>query len=283
MTASALAAAMALLPDDPDLVYVAYDDQLTDDQIAEALAGETGPGWARFCDWHTEAQQHGALEEIRQLPDEIRGDLSMDEEQQLIDELIERDVSTAWDDLAAKSRDRLFVYQVGERDANADEVDVERCWTPSKHDEVAEAQVAKLREILGGRGLDMDLPVNVQAVESIVAENLYHGGVVAVLWYGSPGPWIDLVGGEPFDDPDVGVADRPGTTITFTAPQVLVWNGWGGAGWFEQFAGDITIPWDPERLHLCQPGGQWDVDACFGLYLPAVAAQPTITKPEEAP
>ena len=282
MTASALAAAMALLPDDPDLVYVAYDDQLTDDQIAEALAGETGPGWARFCDWHTEAQQHGALEEIRQLPDEIRGDLSMDEEQQLIDELLERDVSTAWDDLAAKSRDRLFVYQVGERDANADEVDVERCWTPSQHDEVAEAQVAKLREILGGRGLDMDLPVNVQAVETIVAENLYHGGVVTVLWYGSPAPWIDLVGGEPYDDPTVGVLERPDTTITFTAPQVLVWNGWGGAGWFEQFEGELTVPWEPERLHLCQRGGQWDVDGCFGLYLPAVAATPTITKPEES-
>ena len=281
MTATALAAALALLPAETDLVCVAYDDQLTDDQIEEALAGETGPGWERFCSWHDEAQEEGALYEIRQLPDDVRGNLSMDEEQELIDALRERDRSTAWDDLARRSRDRLFAYQVGDRDANADEVDVERCWSPSEHDEVTQAQTAKLRQVLALRGIDVTLPANAAAIDSLVAENLYHGGVVAVLWYGSVAPWLDLVGGEPYDDPEVGVLERPETTVTFTAPYVLVWNGWGGAGHFERFEGELTVPWEPERLHLCGPG-QWDVDSCFGLVLGAFAATPTITKPEEA-
>lgn len=279
----AAAAALALLPETTHLVEVDYDDQLTDDQIAEALAGEHGPGTEAFDDWWSEARREGARYELGQLPDEVRDALSSDDEDLVIEAIEERDRSNAYEDLAGRSRDRLFAYKIGDPDANADEVDVDRCWHPRDEEDVAEAQRAKLRAILGPLGIDVDLPANAEAVASIVAENVYHGGVVAVLWYGPPGPWIDLVGGEPYEEPTEGVLERPGTTITFTDPQVLVWNGWGGAGYFEQLTGELTIPWDPERLNLCQSGGQWDVDACFGLYLPAVAAQPTITKPEEAP
>lgn len=260
------------------LVNVEHDDGVSDEQLGQLFSGDVTEAVESIDEWIDEAQSDGiayALNEVlsQELRDAIEQHELEDEARDLVTEL---DTGNPFDELLARTGNKLLVYKLGDSDANADEPDLIQAHGSNDEaylERMEGEQRTKLTAVLANVGADVTLPSNQAAIETIINENLYHGGVIYALWYGPVTELAKLICDRHFENEG---HDLP-RTITFNNVQVLVWNGWAGAGFCEVIEGEITLDWDPGRLRLDGYGtGSWAVDSCFGFHLPAIANDPTI-------
>jgi hypothetical protein len=231
--------ALAALPERVELVYVAYDDSLTDKQIQHAFDGKAPFEDAEYEEWESDLRYANAVVVIEEhvnaddlaLLRESAGDIGL----ALFDELRfaveERDTSTPFEDLARQTGHKWMRYSVG--------VESSSDWTSD--DEQIAADVAAIAEALG---ID---PVEHRALlDELVREG--GTGVVHVLWYGAVDELIEPCSHFGAD------GQPPERRITWENPHLLILDSLNGAGHMVDFPGTVTLPFKPGRLKLDASG-----------------------------
>ena len=207
--------AIASLPEKTYVYHIDRGDELSAEQIAWILADDMEALWESFWEWEAE-QQDGAVDYY--LSDT---DLSSDEREALWadlhvlqdfrDEVIERDASTWFDDLIRNTPAVMIRYDTG-HSVTPDS------W--SMNDDEIRDEMHAIAETLG-----IDYDANVDALRSLVIEASY-GGELVILHRSDLADVMKVTGGG---------------TVTFTDPQVLVYDGLNGSGAMEQVKGTVTL------------------------------------------
>ena len=198
-----------------ELIYISYDDQLMDEQVDEYI--ETG-----YVDsiheggWYGEAEWRGIDSVIEDLIREFditdefgnridRHDIDVDLDDELVDEIRERDVSNPAMDLVRNTPDILIRVDLNAEIAPQDnEVDYTNLC------------------------IEAGIPAtvsNVRTLESIHAEQWWYGGELVVLVQASLEDARNLM-------VNGGVID---------SPSVWIYDGWKGAAWGDHISGSILV------------------------------------------
>ena len=206
-----------------DLVYVDYRDQLSDEQLIDLFTGDVEKAMESVAEFIDDAQYHGCNWWLNEgFSVELRERIeAAGIEDEVRDVLCDLDRSTPFDDLVSRTGRELFLYPIGVDDSDWDDYDLERAWSPADADEKEAAQTTKMRQILDLRGLDMTLDKNRESLDEVIANNVYHGGNLYVIWYGNVADMVKhVLAADQLDDD----APTPLAEITFTDPWILAFN-----------------------------------------------------------
>lgn len=226
-----LGKAIAGLDRSYELVYVDYRDQLDDDQIRNALAGNYEQVDHSIWEFADEARRESSWQVAENLvSDDVLSEEELevlrcsdgDQMSELLIAIEERDSSDPMADLLRHTGSHLLRFKL-DYELAPDSWN----WT---EDETEEA----MREIAEETGLDYE--ANRGALSSLVA-NATYGGQLYVLWTGDvqeiAEPVLQMAYG---NDPDGSY------TITWRDPTLLVLDRMNGSGMDAAITGEITRP-----------------------------------------
>ncbi|WIB65318.1 hypothetical protein [Curtobacterium sp. MCBD17_040] len=245
-TASALAETIRTLDprEIPDLVYVAYDDKLTDEQIDAYLSGDFDALTDSTDEWVSDQQYEAATEFLRSFLDD-RGadwdDLSDDDHDELRQAVYDRDRSDPIRHLLRNTHDQLLRAPLrSPADLIVPDADGEwpdgidaRFYNDTHWDAIRERRVAALQEALASHNVTVTAEVR-QALEELVVEGPadWHDGVsLDVIWYG--------------DVAEAGLAgadrgEAAGRTLSFENAEVVLIDRVNGSGYSARIPGTLT-------------------------------------------
>lgn len=235
----------AALDEHYTLVWAAYDDQFSEEQLAEMFTEGTDP--ESFMDWYSDAARDAAQEVIHALVPDPHEWVEFHHSEQ-IDELRitieERDNSEVFDQLLRNTGSVLLRYAVTEDEEFDLEPDSWR-WDEAE----VNAAARKLGDLLPG----VDFTFLPELRELV--QNATYGGTLYVLWYGD----VDEVVKASFDD-------ATPRTITWTDPSVVCLDRYNGSGHDVQLKGlTLTLPWSRERITPDSQGFGYGWDQVCGL------------------
>lgn len=207
---------LTLIPENPTLHHIAYDDQLSDDQVDAVISGGDVYADTDFEDWYHEARWYGAAIYIDEAMDDLRANhdgedmladyIDMSEDQlreELYYELCEWDESDTARELAKNTRAvTVEVTLLGEGDADQRSVE----------------------DTLKALGFP-DTPGNREAMEDLVNNAPTALGMVQAVF---TVPVVDLYDGNP---------DR---MFTVHQPYIEYGNLFTGGTWLERFP-DVSL------------------------------------------
>lgn len=208
-----------------DLVYVSYDDRLTDDQVSKLLEGDIEGVWDSTSEWESEAQHYSiqhlweeALSSFDQIERE-RLEESSEAYEAFQSECWERDESDWFDQLCRNTPGVMIRYYLTDKDG--DEVEIEGYTT----DLTVEEQAQTIAEAAG-----ISYDENKQTLHEIVV-NASYGGMLCVLHCSDITDVTEI---------DTGGRGHGGEVI-FTDPYLLVYDGLNGSGMDGQVTGTVRI------------------------------------------
>lgn len=247
---AAMARALDAIPEQVELVDIAYDDQLTDEQIQSAFKGTPPFEIADLDEWESDARHAGLWATLESYVDTedldlLRADQSrFDELQQAVEE---RDLSDPFGALARRTPHKWIRYTL--------DVEPVSVWA-SAEDEITEDMQTIAEEL----GIEWNQGNRVLLRELVT--NAGGGGRLHILWYGAVDELIDAAQQED--------ADGKPQTITWENPHLLVLSTAYGSGHMVSYEGTITLPFDRNRLKLdarnVGNGYSWSEDVTGGLY-----------------
>jgi hypothetical protein len=240
-----------------ELVYVAHDDKLTDEGIAEYLSDE--PDWDKVYDneWEFEQRYDSAVKLIEEAVEAVGfdyHDLNADDQDELRFFVEELDTSDPLKDLLRGTPDQLLRYTIAPCSEYI-----------SGHEEDAhDRKVALVREALAPTGLT----VTDKEAFDLVANgpwDLHEGVTLDLIWYG-------------------GVEDIPGaTSFTITDPNILLIDRWNGSGFECKAKGTATFQiTKEERVVLDRQTWGYGWEDIAGTHNPAYSADVVYHNSNEA-
>lgn len=223
--------AIDALPEKTDLIYVDYNDQLTEQQVRFHLAGDDESLWESLSNFESESTHQAVLSYLNEAlddPDEVEAVRDDDEAwERFRDECIDRDESDALRDLIRNTPAPMVKYDL-------DHVVEPNSWSMDD-DEITE----EMRGIAQAAGIDFE--GNRKALRSLVVEASY-GGSLHVLHRS------DLA--------DLHGAKR----AVFTDPFLLVHDTLNGSGDMEEVKGEVTVEIGEDTLRLDAGRMSWSDD-----------------------
>lgn len=249
------------------LIYVDYDDGLSDEQIARIFDGDVEGVESDVDEWAMEGTDHNVDEIIADLvPEEHHRDLleAGDEIDELRNAIQERDDSRgALMELLHTTGSKLMRYAL--------DYELE----PDSWNWDEEQIVEAMHGIADAAGIDFD--TNEKALRSLVVEASY-GGSLYVIWYGDPEDVVKGVLNTTWEN------DEAPTTIAWTDPHLVVLDGWNGSGYSDDVKGIVTKPFVPTNLRMDGnvKGHGYTWDQVAGLVYSAFSNEPTLTREESA-
>jgi hypothetical protein len=243
--------ALAALPEKCDLVYINYDDKLTDEQLRSLLAGNPLYEDNFFSQWESDCRYQSAVEIIEE--NVLSEDVLRLEGADMVDELRfaleERDESDPLRDLLGNTPQKWFRYYL-DVDLPAslfeDETDIN-----GYVDDVFNAVPIERTPVLETRIREM-------------IENASYGGGLYLYWHGDAEPLVSAAqrwnGWSDHQDPTP-------LTLTVVNADLLVLDRLNGSGadCDLPLGTTITVAYDPENLHLDSGNGSWSDWICGGL------------------
>lgn len=244
-----LAEIIARVPAEVDLVYVDYRDEWSDEQLQLMLNDDYDELWETTEEHESDSRWQGVkyvMDEVIESEEERDLLIEFNLEDELRDEIQERDSSNWYKDMHRNTPDKLLSVAVG-----YDVPDYTQCQT----DEEIEEHVAGMAEALG-----IELGANRSALAQILAEASY-GGELRVIWYGAVEPALSATG------------------ATFTDPCVVILDRWNGSGMDGRVTGTVTVKLEPGDIAVdSQMRYGWD--AIAGVVHSAYACDVTYVKAE---
>lgn len=245
------------------LVYVHYDDRLTDDQVDAVVrnAGWEDDAWESFFEWTSEAQCLSASEWIEQAVKDHREaayrehddedwltlDLTFDQEEWVREVLYDRDDSKPLDDLLSNTPAQPLRVPLGEM---------------PRHDD-GTVSAAGLAEMLGVTYSD--------AWQRVIDE------IMAEVWDGVQYLEVHLLA---YVDLDPEWLDLPeDALVTFTTPHLWITNPYAGNGFegaLEDAGVTLTVKRGDLRTDRDAPGYSWQSVA--GPHWPAYHSEIEVPK-----
>jgi len=254
--------ALTALPEKLDLVYVDYNDRLSDDQVKSLLAGDQESLWDSTSEWESEQQhyhmRHLLFEECGLDDDEAQAVFDDDEAwEEFRETCYERDQSDWLDQLVRNTPNVQIRYDLDHEVPDYTMVE----------DLAEEAQA-----IAEAAGIDYE--TNSIALRSLVA-NASYGGILCVLHNS------DLA-----DVLKVDNWGRPnGGKVIFTDPYLLVYDGLNGSGHDEQVCGTIEIEIKEDTMRHDAGRYSWSDDIAgvvHGAYQTHAEFIPSSEEPNDA-
>lgn len=223
--------ALDAIPKEVHLVYVGYDDKLSDQQIQAAFEGTLPYEIGDFDEWESEARYNGTWNEVEANVDGedldlLRGDQGRFDDLWLA--VQERDMSDPFGDLARQTPHKWMRYGI--------DVEVASIW--SSEPEEIEEDMANIAEALNIERT----PENLSLLRELVTEA--GGGRLNILWYGEV---AELIAAAQLCDEN---GEQEPQTITWEKPHLLIHDRYNGAGHMVDFPGTITLPFKRELLKL---------------------------------
>jgi hypothetical protein len=211
------------------LIYVAYDDQLRDEQIQKLFAGEEDD--IPDAEWESDARWNSVRAILDDLLDEdARTTLdqlgALDE---VCDAIHERDTSDSIGDLMRNTHPKLMRFRL----------DFETEGDPCRHSDEENDTAARA---LGGAA-EIDWETNADALRELVASACF-GGSLYVLWRGPVAPVYQAVCEARWKDP------APEIVVQWIDPELLVLDQLNGSGHAVTVKGTVRVTFDPDRLSL---------------------------------
>ena len=234
-----VSSAIDALPEKVTLGYVDYRDQLNDDQIRMVLDNDFEALYESVWEWEADMRRDAMF------------DLAIDFERDndCEDELRESE-DFEWFEEACYDRDDFDV--IGELTRNTPaqpmryclDYDVEPSEFSNEDDNIAVAQVIAAH-------LGIDYETNANMLRSLTVEASY-GGRLKVLHLTE---LSDLEGA---------------TSVTFTDPHILVYDGLNGSGSMEQVWGEVTVNLARDGAVALDKGRMSWTEDIAGIYTPAL-------------
>lgn len=233
----------AFMPEKTDLCYIAYDDQLSDEQIGMVLAGNGDGAYDDYLegaeDYHHDRAREefiGAFNEANEkgLTDIDWSELSQEEEDDFKNLMLERDRSDPIADLTQNTRPQLMRTRLS---TPGNDPALGEAWSGhalygSEETDATRALVQTRRNIVGAaltkHGIDVTTPENQDAIKSLVEEGPYN-------WH--EGVDLDVI--FQADVSDVAVHPDGPSKLSFANPHVLLIDRVNGSGYDAQFTGSI--------------------------------------------
>ncbi|WIE81195.1 hypothetical protein [Curtobacterium sp. MCSS17_016] len=265
----------------PDLTYVAYDDQLNEEQVQAYLAGDDDTLYDSTSDWISEQSHDSAETFLREFCQEHGADYDMDfdadEQMTLREAVYDKDTSDPVKQLIQNTPDQLMraplISDAGSL-LNPDEdghwpegVDPRFDYGGHSYEAIQVPRVRALEEALRSHGVTIT-PEVTTAVEEIVnngPSNWHEAVDLDVITYSD----IRDLQASPTD----GVSLAPGRKLTFTGAEVVLIDRMNGSGYSARIPGTLTTTITADRpAFLDSPrnsdrGYGWDDVA--GVYKPA--------------
>ena len=221
--------AIKALPEKVTLTYIDYRDSLDAEQLAKVLGGLEDEVMESFSENNRDSEDDSVsvlLEEA--LPSLDGNDLQQikdsDEYDRFREECYDRDDSTPLADLLKNCNRRMVRFYL---DGGKDELEM----APDSYrfdEDQCRSEKQKLATMTG-----LDLLVNDMAFSSLI-DNASYGGRVCVLAYVEVADLYKAVNHLLRDN-------EARVRMTFTDPDVLIYDGMNGSGHDEQVKGDITL------------------------------------------
>jgi hypothetical protein len=246
------------------LVYTAYDDGLTDEQIGWFLSGELGELEESLDDVFSDQRATSAREEAESQcsANGVEWDyLDEDQQQEILDHIYDRDDSDIAGQLIRTTRDKLMranLFSVSE--VIGDRGDL----YSGGGDDVLDARAAVLTDALTKRGIDVSTPEAQEVIRGLLTEGPYHwheGVDVDIIWYGDI---ADATAG-PFGHVDGATANA--RTLTFAKPHLLIMDRFSGQGWVDELPAKatVTVTQDKPAFLDNDKSKGWGWDATAGV------------------
>lgn len=222
----------------PELVYVQYDDNLTDEQLQHVM--DIGMDDESYADWEAEARWEGARYVMADMIEEDdRQWLTPDDLEEIEQALYEYDQSDAFTQLLRHTPARWVRILIGSVES-------------TEYDEGATGEV--MASICTDLNLDPS-PADLEAIDDVLANHETGGGLY--LYFRA--------------DMQAMIEDRFAhgnevRTITVEEPYVLIYDGFSGSGFHAQLASTVTMPYDPSAVTIDQGRGSYSDWVCGGLY-----------------
>lgn len=241
------------------LIYVSYNDELTDKQVDAIAHGDFETLWDDISDYESEARWQGTEYVLNELLDDVIHDW-------------EREDETNYSDLKDDFRMSDPWYEVKEAIEDRDESDFIRDLARNTSDVLMRVSVTDEDSAfpVGAEGpteedalAAVGLPVtekNIKVMGSILAEvNFEYSGAVASWVFAADVEWLYRL---PSD---------PETIIEITDPFLWLGNPWQGDGWVNEqpFEGTVRFKRGVLRTDRDAWGYGWD-QVVGGAYLPAL-------------
>lgn len=266
---AAYARALEAIPEKVELVFVQYDDGLTDEQIQKQLNGEAPWDDADLDEFQSDQSYEGAIAVIDEYVDAddievLKSDTDpIGKFDELRLEVQDRDQSDPFSDLLRRTSDRCFRYYIG--------VDSSVTWQ-SDEAEIQE-NVNAIAEAIGADPVEHFDTIRAMLVEG-------QDGPVYVYWYGDVEQLVKACNNYDGTVATDGHDAVKAQTITWTTPYLLVLNGLQGSGMDAAFPGTVTLPFNRENLKLDAKGigNGYSWDDVAGMVRSAYACEVTITE-----
>lgn len=259
------------LDDTYDLVYISYDDELTDNQLRSVLAGNPSEAEESIMEWADDCRWHALTEYVLpQILSSSERDSLMDDRdafEDLQEAIYERDTSCPFEDLLKNTSRNLMRYQVCHQTlGDLAGYDDEGYLSASAPDVIA--------DLLGlEKGGSMEAIKQMAEIETMVANadgecNLY------VIWYEEP---ADVAA------PIVAHAWRGEalpTRITWDTPHLVLLNTGCGSGMDCSLDGPLSLPFDAEAVCLDKEDCGYGWDQTAGVVASAYSSSTTFDSPD---
>lgn len=246
------------------LVYVAYDDRLTKDQVAALVRGDgfDDPAWEQYDEWVSEVRFQSVTEVREQVEREVRQRLyrEFDNGGPWLDEV---ELTPEQEDLIEETiRDKDDSDPLSRLISNTGSVAIRVPLGEVPRDEDGEVDVAALAAMLGRPGL-----IHEGTIRHILAEcyDLYLEAFL-VAYVRLDESWL-------FAEPE--------TPVTFETPYLWLGNPFAGNGWCDELPGlSLTVERSQLRTDDDAPGYSWQEVA--GPVWSAFASEVSVAQPANA-
>lgn len=239
-------AVIETLPEKLDLIYVHYDDKLTDEQVTLAVTGDIEGLWESLSEWESDAQffsvQECWKEALKEFDDDERERLEEDEEAFEIFQSTcwDRDESDWFDQLCSHTPGVMIRYYITDKDGDDYEI------PPAMFEEDPSVEDTA-KGIAEAAGISYD--ENKDTLHEIVV-NASYGGMLCVLHCSDISDVLKVdVGGRPH-----------GGEVVFTDPYLLVYDGMNGSGMDGQVTGTVRIKIEKESMRHDSGSYSWSDD-----------------------
>lgn len=234
----------SLIPENTDVYYISYDEQLSDEQIDLVLAGQDGSAYEDFLDnsdlFGDESTENVAREA---LADGFRNDrtdidwedLDTDEKDQLIDLVQERNTSDPIADLTRNTHPQLMRTSLStpSYDKRLGEAWSGDALYAREESETSRALVQRRRDIVADKlaehGVDTALPANREAIAELIDNGPYN-------WH--EGVSLDVIFHAKVNE--VSASQDGPSKLAFTDPYVVLIDRINGSGHDVKLQGTVS-------------------------------------------
>lgn len=234
-----------------DLIYVAYDDQLTEAQINDYLAGDFQAVEESVDDAfgeHRYMRLHELAEEACDKHDIDFSSLSDEDQERIQEAIAEKDSSDPVNDLARNTHAQLMraplaadIYQAFTEDEKS------TLAYPSNdgYEQQQAGRAAVLARILEQSDIDVSDSTVKEAIDDLVQNgpDTWHEGVsLDVIWYGD----VKEAASAPWSSETMPVA-VDGRNLHFTGARIVLLDSWNGSGMDVELPGALNVRVTPEQ------------------------------------